>query len=89
MFLRMQFPQGEHDYTDLPAAVSFVGTIEPFYSETVTYFNNLTKFGVENELITVNRVYHAFDMINPNALITKQTYDVMLKKYERLSLSCL
>ncbi|MCY1153411.1 MAG: alpha/beta hydrolase [Sphaerochaetaceae bacterium] len=55
------------DYSNLPPASSYVGTLDPFFDETVTYFNNLTKANIENNLMVFENVYHGFVNTNPVA----------------------
>lgn len=40
-------PSRETDYSNLPPAYTFVGDIEPFYCETLTYIENLKKAGIQ------------------------------------------
>ena len=49
------------DYSGLPPAYTFVSTAEPFYSETVTYIENLKKAGIPAEIDIYPGLYHAFD----------------------------
>lgn len=53
------------DYSGLPPAYTFVSTAEPFYSETVTYIENLKKAGIPAEIDIYPGLYHAFDMLTP------------------------
>lgn len=56
------------DYRDLPPAYTFVGDAEPFYSETLTYIENLQKAGVPAMVDVYPNQYHAFDMMEPDSL---------------------
>lgn len=53
------------DFTGLPPAYSFVGDGEPFYAETVRYFDRLRAVGVPAELNIYHTNMHAFDMMRP------------------------
>lgn len=53
------------DYSDLPPAYTFVGDGEPFYSETLTYIENLQKAGVLARADVYHSDVHAFDMLLP------------------------
>ena len=53
------------DFTGLPPAYSFVGDGEPFYAETVRYFDRLRAAGVPAELNIYHTNMHAFDMMRP------------------------
>lgn len=78
-------PARETDYRRLPPALSFVGTVEPFYAETLTYFENLKNAGIDARLLTVDGGYHAFDMMVPYARVTKSTYSEMLGTYRTMT----
>lgn len=53
------------DFSGLPPAYSFVGDGEPFYAETVRYFDRLRAAGVPAELDIYHTNMHAFDMMRP------------------------
>lgn len=56
-------PARETDYTNLPPTLTYIGTIDPFYDETVTYVDNLRKAGVEVKFMTLEGCYHGFDLL--------------------------
>lgn len=53
------------DFVGLPPAYSFVADSEPFYAETVRYFDSLRAAGVPAELDIYHTNMHAFDMMRP------------------------
>lgn len=59
------------DYAGLPPAYTFVGDIEPFYCETLTYIENLRNAGVEAEVDIYPDCFHAFDMLLPFKKVSK------------------
>ena len=65
-------PAREKDYTGLPPAYTFVGTKEPFYSETCTYIENLRAAGIEAGIDIYNSDMHAFDMMKPEQSLSKE-----------------
>ena len=65
-------PARQTDYADLPPAYSFVGDGEPFYAETCAYINNLKKAGIEAKRDVYHSNMHAFDMMKPQLVISKQ-----------------
>lgn len=71
-------PSRLEDYTNLPPAYTFVGDIEPFYDETLTYINNLKKAGIEAKVDVYKNCFHAFDMLFPYKKISK----IAIKKFE-------
>ena len=71
------------DYTGLPPAYTFVGDIEPFYCETLTYIENLRKAGVEAEVDVYPNCFHAFDMLLPFKKVSKQAAAAFERQYLR------
>ncbi len=59
------------DFSDLPPAYSYVGTIEPFYDETRIYFEKLTAAGVAARLDTYAGGFHGFDEMGKNKPLGK------------------
>ena len=69
------------DYTNLPPAYTFVGDIEPFYCETLTYIENLKKDGVEANVDVYPNCFHAFDMLLPLKKVSKQAIAEFERQY--------
>ena len=64
-------PARQTDYSNLPPAYTFVGDIEPFYCETLTYIENLKAAGVEASVDVYPNWFHAYDMFFPFKAIAK------------------
>lgn len=58
-------PARQTDYSGLPPAYTFVGDGEPFYTETLSYVENLRKAGVSAKADVYHSDMHAFDMMKP------------------------
>lgn len=69
------------DYTNLPPAYTFVGDIEPFYCETLSFVENLRKAGVEAKVDIYPKCFHAFDMMTPFREVSKQAAATFEKEY--------
>ena len=69
------------DYSDLPPAYTFVGDIEPFYCETLTYIENLRKAGIEANVDVYPNCFHAFDMLTPFRKISKKAKAEFERRY--------
>lgn len=69
------------DYTNLPPAYTFVGDIEPFYCETLSFIENLQKAGVEAKVDVYPNCFHAFDMMTPFRKVSKQAARVFEQQY--------
>ena len=65
-------PARQTDYSNLPPAYTFVGDIEPFYCETLTYIENLKAAGVEASVDVYPNWFHAYDMFFPFKAVAKK-----------------
>lgn len=65
-------PARQKDYSNLPPAYTFVGDIEPFYCETLTYMENLQKAGIEAKVDVYQGGFHTFDKRMPFLEISKR-----------------
>ncbi len=74
-------PARQTDYSGLPPAYTFVGDIEPFYCETLTYIDNLKKAGVEAKVDVYPNCFHAFDMLTPFRRVSKKAIAEFEKQY--------
>jgi acetyl esterase/lipase len=76
-------PARASNLSGLPPAITFIGTIEPFYAETVQYFRRLEQAGVPTELMMADGCFHAFDMLAPSAGISKEAVRFALNAYDK------
>lgn len=67
-------PNRAENLTNMPPALSFVGTIDPFYDETVQYFKKLKKAGIWTNLLEIKGAFHCFDISAPESQITKSAF---------------
>jgi len=74
-------PARQTDYRDLPPAYTFVGDIEPFYCETLTYIKNLRAAGAEAKVDVYPRWFHAYDMFFPFMPMAKLAISRFEKQY--------
>lgn len=78
-------PARADDLSNLPPAITVIGTADPFYDETIDYFNRLNDAGVKADLEIYEGGYHAFDMMAPYAKISKDAYSFLLEKFKEYS----
>jgi len=71
------------DYTKLPPTITYVGSIEPFRDETKTYVENLRRANVPVEFEVFDGAFHAFDMMVPNAPISKRANRFLLENFRK------
>lgn len=74
-------PARQTDYSNLPPAYTFVGDIEPFYCETLTYIKNLQKAGIKAKIDVYPKCFHAFDMFFPFSKAGKKAIEEFEKQY--------
>lgn len=65
-------PARQTDYRGLPPAYTFVGDIEPFYCETLTYIDKLKEAGIEAQVHVYPRWFHAYDLFFPFRPIARE-----------------
>jgi len=70
------------DYSDLPPTLTFVGDLDPFLDETVTYCENLKKAGVPVKWFVYKGCYHGFDIIYPDAAVSVKANDDFVKAFK-------
>ena len=59
------------DYSGLPPCYTFVGDIEPFYSETVAYIRHLREAGVDANVDVYPDWFHAYDIFFPTKKVVR------------------
>ena len=77
-------PARETDYSNLPPCYTFVGDIEPFYCETLTYIDNLKKAGVDASVDVYPQCFHAFDMLTPWTKVSRRAAKQFEAQFERI-----
>lgn len=70
------------DFSNLPPACTFVGTVEPFFDETVQYVHALSQAGVTVFFRQFEGCYHAFDRMAPHSQKAKQAVAFLLECYQ-------
>ncbi len=81
-------PARETDYKNLPPCYTFVGDIEPFYCETLTYVENLKNAGVSAEVDIYSNCFHAFDMLMPWKKVSRQAARQFEHKFQEALQIC-
>ena len=76
-------PARLEDFSGLPPAYSFVSDGEPFYAETISYFQRLHDAGVPAELDVYHTNMHAFDMMQPDSALAVRAVDAFNRQFER------
>ena len=55
------------DYSSLPSAFTYVGSVEPFRDETIDYMEKLKAAGVPVDYRVFDGCYHGFDIVAPKS----------------------
>lgn len=74
-------PARTADFSRLPPTITFVGSLEPFRDETITYVEQLRKAGVPVEFRLFEGCFHAFEVLVPNAEISKEAWRFVFGSY--------
>lgn len=74
-------PARAKDYSGLPPAISFVGNLDLFRDETIAYIENIKKVGIPVEFKLFKGCFHAFDILIPEAKISKDAWLFLLNAY--------
>ncbi len=71
------------DYRNLPPMATFVGDLEPFRDETLHYVENLRQAGVRVDFQLFPGCYHGFDVVCPDAEVSKRAMEFLMSAYIR------
>lgn len=74
-------PARAENLAELPPAYTFVGDVEPFYCETLTYVERLREAGVEAAVDVYPGCFHAFDMLLPFKRVSRQAIATFEERY--------
>jgi len=73
------------DYTKLPPTITYVGSVELFRDETTTYVENLRRANVPVEFEVFDGAFHGFDVMVPNAPISKRANQFLLENFQKFA----
>jgi len=71
----------ETDFSDLPPAFTFIGDLDPFYDDIIGWVNNMRQDGVDVEFHRFPRAFHGFEVIAPDADISRQATQLKLQAF--------
>ena len=75
-------PARQTDYSNLPPAYTFVGSGEPFFTETCTFIQNLRTACIEAKIYIYQSNMHAFDMLKPKEPLSKKAAQKFNQQFE-------
>jgi len=75
-------PARETDYSRLPPAYTFIGDIDPFYDETVSFITSLNNNGISAKIDVYKGCYHAFEIMCPKVDISRQAVSKLLEEFK-------
>jgi acetyl esterase/lipase len=76
-------PSVEKIFSNLPPTLTYIGTEDPFYAETVELIANLKSAGVQVDFKIFEGCYHAFDVVCPLAAKSKEARKFLLDGFAR------
>ncbi|MFY0644357.1 MAG: alpha/beta hydrolase [Bacteroidia bacterium] len=74
-------PSRSTDFSNLPPAITFFGSQEPFHDEVMNYIKNLDQQGIPVSYKIVPGAYHGFEMVKPEAKISVETTKFLMNNY--------
>ncbi len=77
-------PAQRRNYEGLPPCYTFIGDLEPFYAETLTFVENLQKAGVDAKVDVYQDFYHAYDMVQADKPEAQRAADVFVAEFQRM-----
>lgn len=75
-------PARANDYRNLPPAVSFVGSVEPFRDETIIYMEKLQEQGVPVKFKVFEGAFHAFDILARKSTIGMEAKSFLMEAFD-------
>ena len=74
-------PALRQDLKGMPPTISWVGDMEPFKDETIHYMDALKRAGVPTKFKLYEGGYHAFEVLVPDAAISKDANEFQLSAF--------
>ena len=74
-------PSRETDFSGLPPTLTYVGDVEPFRDETLTYVKALEEAGVPVHFRLFKGCYHGFDIMVPKAEVSRQARAFLVETF--------
>ena len=81
-------PALNKDYSNFPPTVTFVGGLEPFKDEVISYVENLKKAQIPTKFELFSKAYHGFEAIIPNAKISLKAKKFLMDAYSEYYDKC-
>lgn len=75
-------PARANNYQNLPPTVTFVGDLDPFKDETISYVENLKQAGVPVSFEIFEGSYHGFELVKPSARKSKKAFAFYTKAFQ-------
>lgn len=69
------------DFSGLPPAVTYIGDLDPFSDETISYIKSLEAAGIPAVYKIYTGCYHGFDIGTPNAKISRKAIDEFIASF--------
>lgn len=76
-------PAVEKDYSNLPPMLTYIGTEDPFYAETMLMIQKLKKAGVQVDFKIFEGCFHGFDVVCPLSKKSKEARQFLLEGFEK------
>jgi acetyl esterase/lipase len=74
-------PARAKDYSGLPPACSFIGSVDPFRDETEAYIENLRKTGTAAACRVFDGCFHSFDLVCGRSRAAREAAAFLMENY--------
>lgn len=74
-------PARNSDYSNFPPTITFVGTLDPFHSETFNYVKALRDADVDVAFTEFEGCFHGFELLFPDTGISQKAQQFLLDQY--------
>lgn len=75
-------PLEEKDFSNMPPVSTFVGTLDPFYDETVLFVNKLKEKNIKVNLRVFKGCFHGFELEAPRTVVAKEAHEFIISEFD-------
>lgn len=75
-----QSPALIKNFTNLPPFLSYIGSMDLFYEETINFYQKLSQNNIRNDYLILDGLVHGFDYINKRHKLTKKAHQFLIDK---------
>ena len=74
-------PARARDFAGMPPGCTYVGSVEPFHDETISYVDALRSAGVGMDLLVLPGCFHGFDLVCPRSTPAREARSFLERSF--------